>query len=77
MIIPYYNSSSYYNQFDSSFMSAGIITIIFGSIVFFIKFRIMKKNLNLQHSFFINRTLSWISIAIFGSLPFIFSSLRS
>ena len=33
----------------------------------------MIKNLNLQQAFLLT-ALSWLSIAIFGSLPFIFSN---
>ncbi len=35
----------------------------------------MKKKLNLQQAFLLT-SLSWLSIAIFGSLPFIFSSVE-
>ena len=63
-----------YNQFDSSFIGAGIITIIFG-VLFFLSNLNHEKKLNLQQAFLLT-SLSWISIAIFGSLPFIFSSLE-
>ena len=63
-----------YNQFDSSFIGAGIITIIFG-VLFFLSNLNHDKKLNLQQAFLLT-SLSWISIAIFGSLPFIFSSLE-
>ena len=63
-----------YNQLDSSFIGAGIITIIFG-ILFFLSNLNHEKKLNLQQAFLLT-SLSWISIAIFGSLPFIFSSLE-
>ena len=63
-----------YNQLDSSFIGAGIITIIFG-ILFFLSNLNHDKKLNLQQAFLLT-SLSWISIAIFGSLPFIFSSLE-
>jgi len=63
-----------YNQFDSSFIGAGIITIIFG-ILFFLSNLNHDKKLNLQQAFLLT-SLSWISVAIFGSLPFIFSSLE-
>ena len=63
-----------YNQLDSSFISAGIITIIFG-VLFFLSNLNHEKKLNLQQAFLLT-SLSWISIAIFGSLPFIFSSLE-
>ena len=63
-----------YNQLDSSFIGAGIITIIFG-VLFFLSNLNHDKKLNLQQAFLLT-SLSWISIAIFGSLPFIFSSLE-
>ena len=63
-----------YNQLDSSFIGAGIITIIFG-VLFFLSNLNHDRKLNLQQAFLLT-SLSWISIAIFGSLPFIFSSLE-
>ena len=63
-----------YNQLDSSFIGAGIITIIFG-VLFFLSNLNHGKKLNLQQAFLLT-SLSWISIAIFGSLPFIFSNLE-
>jgi len=63
-----------YNQLDSSFIGAGIVTIIFG-VLFFLSNLNHDKKLNLQQAFLVT-SLSWISIAIFGSLPFIFSSLE-
>ena len=63
-----------YDQLDSSFIGAGIITIIFG-VLFFLSNLNHDKKLNLQQAFLVT-SLSWISIAIFGSLPFIFSSLE-
>ena len=62
-----------YNEFDSSFISAGIITVIFGTL-FFISNLDHNKKLNLPQAFLLT-ALSWLSVAIFGSLPFIFSSL--
>ena len=63
-----------YGELDSSFIGAGIITIIFG-ILFFLANLDHDKKLNLQQAFLLT-SLSWLSIAIFGSLPFIFSSLQ-
>ena len=63
-----------YNQLDSSFIGAGIITIIFG-VLFFLSNLNHDRKLNLQQAFLLT-SLSWISIAIFGSLPFILSSLE-
>ena len=63
-----------YGELDSSFIGAGIITIIFG-ILFFLANLDHDKKLNLQQAFLLT-SLSWLSIAIFGSLPFFFSSLQ-
>jgi len=62
-----------YNELDSSFVSSGIITIIFG-ILFFLSNLDHDKKLNLTQAFLLT-ALSWLSIAVFGSLPFIFSNL--
>ena len=62
-----------YNELDSSFISSGIITIVFG-ILFFLSNLDHDKKLNLPQAFLLT-ALSWLSIAIFGSLPFIFSNL--
>ena len=63
-----------YDQLDSSFIGAGIITIIFG-VLFFLANLNHEKKLNLQQAFLLT-ALSWLSIAIFGSLPFVFSNLQ-
>jgi trk system potassium uptake protein len=63
-----------YSELDSSFIGASIISIIFG-VLFFLSNLDHDKKLNLQQAFLLT-TLSWLSIAIFGSLPFVFSSLE-
>ena len=63
-----------YGQVDQSFIGAGIITIIFG-VLFFLSNLDHDKKLNLQQAFVLT-ALSWLSVAIFGSLPFIFSELE-
>ena len=63
-----------YNEIDSSFLAASIVTIIFG-ILFFLSNLDHEKKLNLQQAFLLT-ALSWLSIAIFGSLPFIFSNIN-
>ena len=63
-----------YGELDSSFIGAGIITIIFG-ILFFLANLDHDKKLNLQQAFLLT-SLSWLCIAIFGSLPFFFSNLQ-
>ena len=62
-----------YNELDSGFVSASIITIIFG-VLFFLSNLDHNKNIDLPQAFILT-ALSWVSIAIFGSLPFIFSEL--
>ena len=62
-----------YNEIDSSFFGASIVTIIFGTL-FFLSNLDHDKKLNLQQAFLLT-ALSWLSIAIFGSLPFVFSSI--
>ena len=63
-----------FNELDSSFIGAGIITVVFG-ILFFLSNMDHQKKLNLQQAFLLT-ALSWLSIAIFGSLPFIFSTIE-
>ena len=63
-----------FDELDSSFISASLITIIFGTL-FFLANLDHDKKLNLQQAFLLT-SLSWLSIAIFGSLPFVFSSLQ-
>jgi trk system potassium uptake protein TrkH len=62
-----------YNEIDSSFFGASIVTVIFGTL-FFLSNLDHNKRLNLQQAFLLT-ALSWLSIAIFGSLPFVFSSV--
>ena len=64
----------FYQEIDSSFFGASIVTIIFGTL-FFLSNLDHDKKLNLQQAFLLT-SLSWLSIAIFGSLPFIFSSVE-
>ena len=63
-----------FNELDSSFIGAGIITIVFG-VLFSLSNLDHQKKLNLQQAFLLT-ALSWLSIAVFGSLPFIFSKLQ-
>ena len=63
-----------YNQLDSSFFGSSIVTIIFGTL-FFLSNLDHDKRLNLQQAFLLT-ALSWLSIALFGSLPFFFSNVE-
>ena len=73
MIIPILTQIAY-SQVDSSFIGASIISIIFG-VLFFLSNLNHDKKLSLQQAFLLT-ALSWLSIALFGSLPFIFSTLN-
>ena len=63
-----------YKEFDSTFIISSIITITFG-ILFFLSNIDHLKLINTQQAFLLT-ALSWLSIAIFGSLPFFFSELN-
>ena len=63
-----------FNEQDASFISASLISIIFG-ILFFLSNIDHGKKLNLPQAFLLT-ALSWICIAAFGSLPFFFSNLE-
>ncbi len=63
-----------YNELDAGFVSASIITIIFG-VLFYLSNLDHDKNIDLPQAFVLT-ALAWLSIALFGSLPFIFSELN-
>ena len=63
-----------YNEKNSAFLSSAAVTAFIGILLVLTNLEENKK-LNLQQAFFLT-TLSWLSIAIFGSLPFLFSSLN-
>ena len=73
MLIPIF-VQFFFKETDSSFFGASIITIIFGTL-FFLSNLDHDKKLNLQQAFLLT-ALSWLSIAIFGSLPLIFSEVN-
>ena len=62
-----------YSEVDSSFFGASLVTVIFGTL-FFLSNLDHDRRLTLQQAFLLT-ALSWLSIAIFGSLPFVFSDL--
>ena len=62
-----------YGEFDSSFVIASIITLVFG-ILFTLSNFDYAKQINLHQAFLLT-SLSWITIAIFGALPLFFSKL--
>ena len=63
-----------YGELNGSFISSGLIAIVIG-ILFILSNLDQNKKINLQQAFFLT-SLSWISIASFGCLPFIFSNLE-
>ena len=72
MLIPY-AIQLIYNENSNSFFSSSIVTIFIGILT--VLATLKKDNqLNLQQAFLFS-TLSWTSIALFGSLPFLFSNL--
>ena len=73
MIIPVF-VQILFSELDSSFIGASIVTIIFGSL-FFLSNLDHDKKLNLQQAFLLT-ALSWLSIAVFGSIPFLLSSMN-
>ena len=62
-----------YDEKNSTFLSSSALTTFMGILLVLANLEENRK-LNLQQAFLLT-TLSWFSIAIFGSMPFIFSSL--
>ena len=63
-----------YDQQNSTFLSSAFVTIFIGMLLVLTNLEEDRK-LNLQQAFLLT-TLSWVSIAVFGSLPFFFSNLH-
>ena len=63
-----------YSEFNSTFIISSIITITFGAL-FFLANIDHNRSLSTQQAFLLT-ALSWIGVAIFGSIPFIFSDLN-
>ena len=63
-----------YNEKSSSFFSSAIITIVIGILTVLTSLT-KDKQLNLKQAFLFS-SLAWISIALFGSIPFMLSSLN-
>ena len=63
-----------YNENSSTFLSSSAITIFIGILLLLTNLEENKK-LNLQQAFLLT-TLSWLSIAVFGCLPFVLSNLE-
>ena len=64
----------FYNELNSGFISSGIVTVIFG-VLFLLSNLDHDKKITLPQAFLLT-ALSWLSIAIFGSLPFVFSEIN-
>ena len=73
MIIPFC-IQLIYDERNSTFISSAGITIFIGTLLMLTNLEENRK-LNLQQAFLLT-VLSWLSIAIFGSLPFLFSNLN-
>ena len=63
-----------YDEENSSFLSSSALTTFVGTLLVLTNLEENRK-LNLQQAFLLT-TLSWLSIGIFGSIPFIFSDLN-
>ena len=73
MLIPFLVQIIYGEQ-NSTFLSSAVVTFFIGILLVLANLEDNKK-LNLQQAFLLT-TLSWLSIAIFGSLPFMLSTLN-
>jgi trk system potassium uptake protein TrkH len=73
MIVPFIVELIYYEK-NSAFLSSSALTTFIGVLLVLTNLEENRK-LNLQQAFLLT-TLSWLSIAIFGSIPFIFSDLN-
>ena len=63
-----------YDEENSTFLSSSALTTFIGILLILTNLEENRK-LNLQQAFLLT-TLSWLSIAVFGSMPFIFSDLN-
>ena len=63
-----------YDEKNSTFLSSSALTIFIGILLILTNLEENRK-LNLQQAFLLT-TLSWLSIAFFGSIPFLFSDLN-
>ena len=63
-----------YDENSNSFFSSAVITIFIGILTILASLK-KDNQLNLQQAFLFS-TLSWASIALFGSLPFLLSNLN-
>jgi len=73
MLIPFF-VQFIYDERNNTFISSALITAFIGTLLVLTNLEENRK-LNLQQAFLLT-VLSWLSIAIFGCLPFLFSSLN-
>ena len=73
MLIPFF-IQFIYNENNSTFLSSASVTAFIGVLLILTNLEENRK-LNLQQAFLLT-TLSWVSIAIFGCLPFLLSDLN-
>ena len=73
MLIPFF-VQLIYEENNNTFLSSSGITIFIGILLVLTNLEENRK-LNLQQAFLLT-TLSWLSIAIFGCIPFLLSSLN-
>jgi len=72
MLIPFF-IQFIYNEKSNTFLSSAFITVFIGILLVLTNLEENRK-LNLQQAFLLT-TLSWLSIAVFGCLPFLISNL--
>ena len=73
MLIPFF-VQLIYDQQNSTFLSSAFVTSFIGILLVLTNLEENKK-LNLQQAFLLT-TLSWLSVAVFGCLPFLLSNLE-
>ena len=73
MLIPFF-VQLIYDQQNSTFLSSAFVTSFIGILLVLTNLEENKK-LNLQQAFLLT-ALSWLSIAVFGCLPFLLSNLE-
>ncbi|MDC0426691.1 TrkH family potassium uptake protein [Pelagibacteraceae bacterium] len=73
MLVPY-GAQIFFKENSHSFLSSSFITILIG-IIFVLGNLQEQYQLNLKQTFLFS-TLAWITVAFFGSIPFVLSSLN-
>jgi len=73
MLIPFF-TQFIYGEENNTFLSSALVTAFIGILLVLTNLEENKK-LNLQQAFLLT-TLSWLSIAIFGCIPFLLSDLN-